>query len=41
MNKIYALIEKDHLGDWSPKKDSNQSQDSEDGFRTGCRNVSR
>jgi len=32
--KKNALIEKDHVGDWNPEKDS------EDGFRTGCRNAS-
>ena len=30
-----TLIEKDHLGDWSPEK----ALDSEDHFRIGCKNV--
>ena len=45
---IYALIENDHVGDWSTEMHHLQSQawfwrwiDSEDGFCKGCQNVSR
>ena len=36
---LFTLIEKDHLGYWSHLQ-SHLLLDSEDGFRTGCRNVS-